>query len=91
MLADTIKHKEKLVEALIDEEQAQKTLVFCNTRVQCQQLSHLLRYKKMKVGYIHGDISQNDRKQVMNQFRQGGIAVLVATDVAARGLDIKGC
>ena len=90
VLADTIKHKEKLVEALIDEEQAQKTLVFCNTRVQCQQLSHLLRYKKMKVGYIHGDISQNDRKQVMNQFRQGGIAVLVATDVAARGLDIKG-
>ena len=90
VLADTIKHKEQLVAALVDEEQANKTLIFCNTRLQCQQLSHLLRYKKMKAGYIHGDISQNDRKQVMNQFRQGGITVLVATDVAARGLDIKG-
>ncbi len=90
VLADNIKHKEKLVVALIEEEQANKTLIFCNTRLQCQQLSHLLRYKKMKAGYIHGDISQNDRKQVMNQFRQGGLEVLVATDVAARGLDIKG-
>ncbi|MEH6549014.1 MAG: DEAD/DEAH box helicase [Pseudomonadales bacterium] len=90
ILADDIKHKEKLVAALITEEEARKVMVFCNTRVQCEQLSHLLRYKKFKVNYIHGEISQNDRKQIMNQFRQGGLEVLVATDLAARGLDIDG-
>jgi superfamily II DNA/RNA helicase len=88
ILADNLKHKEKLVTALIAEEQAQKVFVFCNTRVQCQQLSNVLRYNKIKSNYIHGEISQNDRKQIMNSFRQGSIQVLVATDLAARGLDI---
>ncbi|WP_101759003.1 DEAD/DEAH box helicase [Oceanicoccus sp. KOV_DT_Chl] len=88
VLADSIKHKEKLVTALIAEEQARKVFVFCNTRQHCQQLSHVLKYNKLKVNFIHGEISQNDRKQIMNQFRQGSIDVLVATDLAARGLDI---
>ncbi len=90
VLADDIKHKEKLVEALINEQEAAKVFVFCNTRVQCERLSHLLRYKKFKVDFIHGDIGQNQRKQIMNQFRLGGLQVLVATDLAARGLDIQG-
>lgn len=89
VLADDIKHKEKLVAALIAEEQPEKVIVFCNTRVQCVQLSNLLRYQKFKVNCIHGEIPQSERKQVMNQFRQGGLQVLVATDVAARGLDIE--
>lgn len=93
VLADDIKHKEKLVAALLaeertGEEQARKVFVFCNTRIQCQQLSNFLRYKKFKANCIHGEIPQSDRKQIMNQFRQGGIDVLVATDLAARGLDI---
>ncbi len=88
VLADDIKHKEKLVAALITEEQARKVFVFCNTRVQCEQLSHLLRYKTFNVAYIHGEIAQSERKQIMNRFRQGGLQILVATDLAARGLDI---
>ncbi|MFA7554016.1 MAG: DEAD/DEAH box helicase [Spongiibacteraceae bacterium] len=88
VLADDVKHKEKLVAALVEEEQARKVFVFCNTRVQCEQLSNVLRYKKYKVAYIHGDIEQNQRKQIMNQFRQGALQILVATDLAARGLDI---
>jgi len=98
ILADNIKHKEKLVAALLTEEragedsgvkaQARKVFIFCNTRIQCQQLSHFLRYKKFKANCIHGEIPQSERKQIMNQFRQGGIDVLVATDLAARGLDI---
>ena len=98
ILADNIKHKEKLVAALLTEEragedsgvkaQARKVFVFCNTRIQCQQLSNFLRYKKFKSNCIHGEIPQSERKQIMNQFRQGGIDVLVATDLAARGLDI---
>ena len=88
VLADDIKHKEKLVAALLAEEPARKVFIFCNTRIQCQQLSHFLRYKKFKANCIHGEIPQSERKQIMNQFRQGAIEVLVATDLAARGLDI---
>ncbi len=89
VLADDIKHKEKLVDAIIREEEAKKVFIFCNKRVQCEQLSHYLRYKKHKVNFLHGDIAQNDRKQIMNSFRQGAISILVATDLAARGLDIN--
>ena len=89
ILADDIKHKEKLVAALLNEQQAQRVFVFCNTRIHCQQLSNLLRYKKYRVNFIHGEVSQSDRKQIMNQFRSGGLDVLVATDLAARGLDIE--
>jgi len=90
VLADDIKHKEKLVVALLAEEKAARAIVFCNTRVQCQQLGNVLKYNKLRVDFIHGEIGQSDRKQVMNRFRAGQIEVLVATDVAARGLDIEG-
>ena len=89
VLADDIKHKEKLVDAIIREERAKKVFIFCNKRAQCEQLSHFLQYKKWKVNFLHGDITQNDRKQIMNSFRQGSLEVLVATDLAARGLDIQ--
>ena len=90
VLADNIKHKEKLVDAIIREEQAKKVFIFCNKRTQCEQLSHYLTYKKWKANFLHGDIAQNDRKQVINNFRQGSLDILVATDLAARGLDIPG-
>ena len=89
VLADDIKHKEKLVLALLAEEKAPRSIVFCNTRDQCQQLGNVLKYNKLRVDYLHGEIAQSDRKQVMNRFRNGQIEVLVATDVAARGLDIE--
>lgn len=89
VLADDDKHKEQLTVALIAEQQAQRVMIFCNTRKQCQQLSNVLRYKTLKSDFIHGEISQSDRKQVLNRFRDGKLRVLVATDLAARGLDIK--
>ena len=89
ILCDEIKHKEKIVSALIEQEKATKIFIFCNTRAQCQQLGNLLKYKKLKVDFIHGEIAQSDRKQVMNRFRSGSVDILVATDVAARGLDIE--
>jgi ATP-dependent RNA helicase SrmB len=90
VLADDIKHKEKLVAALIAEEKAHRVIVFCNTRAQCQQLGNVLKYLKLRADFIHGEISQSERKQVMNRFRNGQLEILVATDVAARGLDIEG-
>jgi ATP-dependent RNA helicase SrmB len=88
ILADDPAHKEKLVTALIDEEQATRVFVFCNTREQCQQLGISLKRGSIKADFIHGEISQSERKQVMNRFRDGKLTVLVATDVAARGLDV---
>ncbi len=88
ILADDDKHKQQLVTALALEEPRRKSFVFCNTRTQCQQLGNQLKYKKIKAAFIHGELSQSDRKQVLNQFRDNKLQVLVATDVAARGLDI---
>jgi ATP-dependent RNA helicase SrmB len=88
ILADDLKHKEKLVVALIAAESPQRVFVFCNTREQTQRLGNVLKYNKLPVDSIHGEIPQSQRKQVMNRFRHGQIQVLVATDVAARGLDI---
>ena len=67
-----------------------KAMVFCNTRKQCDQLASWLDYKKLKVGVLHGEIAQSDRKQIMNRFRQGHLQLLITTDVASRGLDVKG-
>lgn len=89
VLADDVKHKEKLVVALLEEEQARKVFIFCNKRVECQQLSNFLRYKKFRANFLHGEIPQNERKQIMNSFRQGSLQILVATDLAARGLDVE--
>lgn len=90
ILADDRKHKEKLAFALIEEEQPTKAFVFCSNRVECEQVSSFLRYKKLKVSYIHGELNQSLRKKVMTELRQDRIQVLVATDLAARGLDVAG-
>ena len=47
-----------------------------------------MRYKKFRSGYIHGELAQSVRKQVLNQFKDDKLQIIVATDVAARGLDI---
>ncbi|CAA0120907.1 ATP-dependent RNA helicase SrmB [BD1-7 clade bacterium] len=88
ILADDLRHKEKLLVALLEREEAQKTFVFCATRAQVQKISNLLNGTGLRVGFIHGEIPQSERKQVLNQFRDGKLQALVATDVAARGLDV---
>jgi len=88
ILADDIKHKQALVNALVNEERAKHVIVFCKTRTQCRQLGNFLLYKDIKADVLHGDISQSDRKKVFTKFSNGHTHVLVATDLAARGLDI---
>jgi len=66
-----------------------KTLVFTNKRVTADQLSALLRYHKFRAGVLHGELSQEERNFMVAQFAEGKIKVLVASDVAARGLDVK--
>ena len=65
-----------------------RAIVFCNTKNMADRLTGLLKMKGISAQCIHGDIQQRLREKVLNQFRGGEVSVLVATDVAARGLDI---
>jgi ATP-independent RNA helicase DbpA len=64
------------------------TLAFCNTRQQCRDLLHVLRAEGFVAQALHGEMEQRERDQVLIQFANRSCSVLVATDVAARGLDI---
>jgi ATP-dependent RNA helicase DbpA len=64
------------------------TLAFCNTKQQCRDLLEVLRAQGFSALELHGDLEQRDRDQVLVQFANRSASVLVATDIAARGLDI---
>lgn len=90
LIADEFKHKEKLLLALLQKADFEKAIIFTNTKARATQLDNFLRYNKFRVGALHGDITQDQRKITLDHFRQGRTSILVATDVAARGLDIPG-
>lgn len=66
------------------------TIIFCNTKLHCKALTNALGKKGLSALAIHGDLEQKDRTEVLVRFANGSSPILVATDVAARGLDIKG-
>jgi superfamily II DNA/RNA helicase len=68
----------------------ERLLVFCNTKVEAKGLDEKLWDKKVETGALHGDLNQAERESNLQKFRDGDIEVMVATDVAARGLDIGG-
>ena len=76
-------------EAAMAGEAPQQAIVFVRTKVRCEQLYRLLRERGLNVRALHGDMSQGARDGVMLAFKAGHVPVLVATDVAARGLDIS--
>jgi ATP-dependent RNA helicase DeaD len=78
----------KLVEVLRAEAPDQ-AIVFVRTKIRCDQLFRTLRDKGMNVRALHGDLTQGQRDGVMLAFKAGRVPILVATDVAARGLDIS--
>lgn len=75
--------------ALFEHYRPTNALVFCHTKKQCDQVAQFLRDRKIDALAIHGDLDQRDRDQVLVRFANNSCPVLVATDVAARGLDIK--
>lgn len=75
---------------LIDYYQPAKSLIFCNTKRMVDELTEELKEKGYQAEGLHGDLSQNQRDTVMNSFRGGRCAILLATDVAARGIDVSG-
>lgn len=75
---------------LIDFYNLQLMLVFCNTKKKADEVVAELLERGYKAEAIHGDLNQRQREKVMKQFRDGAINILVATDVAARGIDVSG-
>src|SRR4051812_37304332 len=74
---------------VLEAERPKQAIVFTRTKVRCEQLFRTLRDKGMNVKALHGDMSQGSRDGVMINFKGGRTTILVATDVAARGLDIS--
>ena len=66
----------------------ERVIIFCNTKVMCQRLSDDLRRVGVDADCIHGDIPQAQRERIMKSFRKGKLPVLIATDVASRGIDV---
>ena len=87
---DDVAHKERLVHWLLANETYQKAVIFTNTRAQADRLYGHLVASDVKVFVLHGEKDQKERKLAIERLKQGGVKVLVATDVAARGLDIEG-
>ena len=98
MTVETIKQftvecpKGKKIDALcyiMDKEDIKLGIVFCNTKKMVDMLVPMLEEKGIFARGLHGDMRQRDRDKVMKEFRKGGVQLLVATDVAARGIDVN--
>jgi ATP-dependent RNA helicase DeaD len=75
---------------ILRENGSKKTIIFVRMRRDAKNLSYKLRREGLRVGSLHGDLTQRRREEVMERFRRGSLRILVATDVASRGLDIEG-
>ena len=73
---------------IIRQEKLERVMVFCNTKGMVERLTKYLEMEGLDAACIHGDIPQKKREQVMARFRRGELPVFVATDVAARGIDV---
>ncbi len=74
---------------LISQDEFEKVLIFAETKRLVDRISHKLTSAGVKASLIHGNKSQNTRQRALDQFKRGNIQVLVATDVAARGIDVS--
>jgi ATP-dependent RNA helicase DeaD len=82
-------HKPAALERVLDTENAASALVFCRTRLEVDTLVEMLNAHGHRAEALHGGMEQRQRDRVMSRFRDGSAELLVATDVAARGLDIE--
>ncbi|MEK3786240.1 MULTISPECIES: DEAD/DEAH box helicase [Paenibacillus] len=84
------RQKFEALSRLLDMESPELAIVFGRTKRRVDELAEALQKRGYSADGLHGDLSQNQRDTVMRKFRDGSIDVLVATDVAARGLDVSG-
>jgi ATP-dependent RNA helicase DeaD len=74
---------------ILDEDDPELTIVFCNTKVAVEMVTRRLKEVGFSVDELHGDLRQTKRERVLDKFRESKVRILVASDVAARGLDIE--
>ncbi len=88
--ADDMQHKNKLLKHLISDDSMTKAIIFSGTKRNADQLARELSAQGHASAALHGDMSQNARNRTIMNMRRGRVRLLVATDVAARGLDVSG-
>jgi superfamily II DNA/RNA helicase len=90
LFADNLAHKTRLLDALLRDVDLKQALVFTATKRSAEDLSGSLLRRGFAAGALHGDMRQRERNQTLQHLRDGRMRVLVATDVAARGIDVPG-
>jgi superfamily II DNA/RNA helicase len=80
--------KMKKLQEILNDNKSGKVLIFDDTKRHCNQLFKSLKQQRFKTEVIHGNKSQSQRQRALNNFKKGKIRILVATDVAARGIDV---
>ncbi len=90
LYADDLAHKTKLLDALLRAPEMQQCVVFAATRSAAEQIAGLLGESGFSAAPLHGDMHQGQRNRTLQGLREGRTRVLVATDVAARGIDVAG-
>lgn len=87
--ADSNEHKIKLLARFIEEEKVSRGIVFVRRREDVRELSEILRKRGIRSTYLEGEMAQTQRNNAIDKLKNGVVTVLVATDVAARGIDIE--
>jgi superfamily II DNA/RNA helicase len=90
LIADNHEHKSLMLDSLLREVEVDQALVFTATKRSAAALTQSLVMKGFTAGALHGDMHQKERTRTLNRLRDRSMRVLVATDVAARGLDVPG-
>ncbi|QMW22590.1 DEAD/DEAH box helicase [Sandaracinobacteroides saxicola] len=90
MLVGSERAKRGVLEDLLRDPGLKNAIVFCNRKTTVRDLATGLKRSRFRASQIHGDMEQSDRLKELDRFKAGEIDILVASDVAARGLDIKG-
>lgn len=83
-----LSHRLKVLTYMLNADDYAQAIVFCNTKAKVDELSNELAENLVKNDVLHGDLGQEKRNRILNKFRKGEFKVLVATDVAARGIDV---
>lgn len=86
----TRRGKNKTLRDILAQENVSQTIIFCNQKKNVSELARSLKKYEFDAAPLHGDLSQMKRNEVLAEFKKGSLRILVASDVAARGLDVEG-